>query len=637
MTEPSQSSRVPRGPIASLILLVVAPWLAGCEDDTATVRKIQAQRRARQQSETKVDHLGEAMSLVSRLVELDPTTAGRQIVYHLNAWNNAQASQGDGDRAAAEFRPTELLRSVSEVIPYEEAVLTVSQDEFIPLDVYHLRYCYLLRQVSNWVREQSPADPIWEKWLAETQGTLGAENAESLMAATKLFDWVVRNISPEPLVLTDPGPPAPSLPLGMTFRGAGYRQTPYQTLFRGTGDAWQRSSTFISLCRQASLSACMLGIADGAGNLRPWLVGVMIGEELYLFDCGLGIAVPGPDQVGIATLAQARLDASILRRMNVPGWFEYPVQKDDVQQCAAMLVLEPEAVSLRCKRLQEALTGDRRLTLYEDADAVAAAFEALPGIASARIWDVPLLARVYDVALRKVSDENPMIAFFTLSPWIILEGPFDQAKQLSLGRWRHLQGRFDDDEVNAIKGAKPLYLNQRQPEFEIADLRIDVELQKQYGIRRELGVTPEVYDRQIEQVQSIMRQGKNTASFWLSLIQYETNRFDQAESWFDDRVLGDSQVSRWQQAARYNLARSYEQLGESDKAIALYKTEGDVQEHGNRIRARLLARAAGSAEPDDSPASDAQSGDTPPSDTQPGETQPSDAQADQAASEATAQ
>ena len=568
----------------------------GCNDDLDTVRKIQAGRQARQQSETKVDHIGEAMGLVSKLVELDPTTAGRQIAYHLNAWENTRQAQEAQPSTKSKsgldnFKATELLKTISDIIPEPEAIKSITQESFTPSDIEYIRYHYLLRQIVNWVLERGQTDPLWNEWLASNREALGSKNADALASAIKLFDWVTRNIVLEPLVATDPAPPAPAMPQGLSFRGTGYRQTPYQTLFRGTGDAWQRSTTFISLCRQASIDACMLGIADGAGNLEPWIVGVLIGEQLYLFDCALGMPVPGPGQVGIATLADARKDASVLRRLNVPGWFDYPVQKDDVQQCAALMVLDPESISLRFKRLQEGLTGDYRLVLYQDADATATSLEALTGIASARIWDVPVKARLYEAAIRRIGESNPMVAFYHYAPWTILEAEFEQPKRLSRARWKHLQGQFESDEDQAIEGAKPLYLSQRQPEFEIADLRIDVELQKQYGIRRDLGVTPEMYDKQIEQVQSIMRQGKNTATFWLSLIQYDSGRFDLAENWFEDRVLGDNQESRWEQAARYGLARAFEQLGNPTKAIELYKTEGDVQEHGNRIRARLLARS----------------------------------------------
>ena len=111
-----------------------------------------------------------------------------------------------------------------------------------------------------------------------------------------------------------PAPPAPPLSFGMAFRGAGYRQTDYQTVWRGTGDSLQRAGVFTQLCRQASIPAFVLatesiGLKRGA-ELDPWCVGVLIGDEIYLFEPELGTFVPGPDQVGVATLSQARSDAS---------------------------------------------------------------------------------------------------------------------------------------------------------------------------------------------------------------------------------------------------------------------------------------------------------------------------------------
>ncbi len=79
---------------------------------------------------------------------------------------------------------------------------------------------------------------------------------------------------------------------------------------------------------------------------------------------------------------------------------------------------------------------------------------------------------------------------------------------------------------------------------------------------------------------------------WISLIQYDDERYETAESWFTKRVLNEQQLSHWAPAARYNLARTVERLGNVDRAIELYKTDGDPQEHGNRIRARLLAKSA---------------------------------------------
>lgn len=593
-----RSRRLPRLLLVLLIATTALP-LAGCSDDQSTARKIQAGRQARRQAETQVDHLGEAFSLVSRLIGLEPESAARQIVYHLNAWQQTS----NAPAAAAEEVPAELLQSLAEVLPAQAAGDLVERSAFAASDVDHLKYQYLLRQVTEWVRTDGPTDDLWTPWLRSRRDALGAEVADQLAEAIQLFDWTVRNIALEPMELPPLPVAAPRLPPGLQLAGAGYRQTPLQTLLRSSGDALQRSGTFLGLCRQARIPACLLAtsprVQGGSDDdaARPWVVGVLLGGEVYLFDCGLGMPVVGPNQTGIATLTQARRDASVLRRMNVPGWFDYPVSRDDVQQCLALLMVDPEAISQRAKRLQDSLTGDLRMVIYEDAAELADQFTSVTGIAAAEFWKVPLQARQYQRAIAEASTQDPMLGFYVHAPWTILEGDFDQAKRLALGRWRHLQGQFDSDQDEDIQGAKQLYLSQRQPEFEIAQLRTDVQLQMQYGIRRELGVAPEIYDRQIEQVQAIMRQGKITATYWLSLIQYDTGRMDLARNWFEDRILEDGLDSRWEAAARYNLARTLERLNEPQRAAELYRSGGDPQEHGNRLRARLIQRGQDEEKP----------------------------------------
>jgi hypothetical protein len=594
-----RSQRAAAAIASTAVAFLVAVAVGGCNDDTQTLRSIQAKRQLRQQSEAKVDHLGEAFSLVSNLIELQPESAARQIIYHLNSWKLSQSA------AAAADISTDLLKSVSEIMPLEAATAAANRGTFDEADVEFLKLRYLYRQVADTSRSGPVTDPLFDNWITQNRDALGDDNAAQLAVAMRLFDWTVRNIALQPLESNQPGP-TPPLPLGMKFNGGGYRQTPLQTLFRGTGDALQRCGTFMGLCRQADLPACLLALAPAADGAtantqpRPWAVGVLIGKEVYLFDCALGIPVVGPSQAGIATLAQARRDATVLRRMNVPGWFDYPFQKDDVQQCVALLMMSPESISGRARLLQDALTGDLRLGVYDDPQATVDAFVAVPGIATAKIWDIPLLAQTYQVAVNRIAQQDPMVMFLITAPFAIIEAEYDQAKRLALGRWRHLQGDLEGNEVEGVQGAKKLYLSQRQPEFEIADLRIDVELQKSYGIRRELGMPTDVYDRQIQQIQAFMRQGKATATYWLGLIQYDTNRMDLAKNWFRQRVLDDGLQSDWEDAATYNLARTLETMGEWAQATELHKTEGLLQEHGNRIRARMISREpepAESAEP----------------------------------------
>ena len=211
------------------------------------------------------------------------------------------------------------------------------------------------------------------------------------------------------------------------------------------------------------------------------------------------------------------------------------------------------------------------------------------------MWDVPLLAEQYEKELKKAVERDPLIMLWYVSRYAMLD---DEKGPLAMARWRHLRGQFNDDDDEDTQGARTLYLAQRAPEFEIEDLRIDVDLQKAYNVRRDLGTTPEQYEMQLQQTQAMIRLGKRTATYWISLIQYDDQRYDTAVNWFTKRVLTDEQISFWEPSARYNLARASERVGELERAVELYKTDGDPQEHGNRIRARLLGRDDKEADPD---------------------------------------
>ncbi|QEF97003.1 hypothetical protein Mal15_10330 [Stieleria maiorica] len=568
-----------------LITLMVLITGVGCQDDTALVRKIQSQRQAQQETQARRDHLGEAFVLLRKYVELAPEMAQEQIAFHLNGWS--------ATRPPSEATEPELADTLRDVISADALTERVAGRTFLPGDVLHLRDSYLFHSLYTWVDTPRLDEKLLTDWFTEQRQSLGAESVDRLVTATRLFDWTVRNIALEPDDPSAPAPQGPEFPLGMKFQGAGYRQSDYQTVMRGTGDGLQRAGVFTQLCRQAGIPAAVLGTIDGtSGEVKPFCVGVLAGDEIYLFEPTLGVHVPGPNQVGIATLAEARRDAVVLRRLGIAGLdqFTYPVTKEDAQQCVALLNLSPETISPRMKKLQSGLTGDRRMNVYVDADKIAQQLDAVTGISSVRIWDVPLKTEVYRQVCEQYAQRDPVFAFWYMARWAMMDAGFESARQLTLGRWQHLTGQFGDIEEESITGARTLYMNQRAPEFEIEDLRIDVDLQKQYGIRRELGVDSATYDQQVAQIQGLMRMGKRTATYWLSLLQADDGRLETAEGWLEKRVLPEEQQSFWTPAARYNLARLAEALGKTDKAVEMYKRVGEPQEHGNRIRARLVAK-----------------------------------------------
>lgn len=554
-------------------------FVIGCRKPLSQVQQIQRKRDEQQRNATEVDHLRDAYGFIGNLAELNADAANQRITSLLNAWLDLNPMRGQWDRPKI-ISTLELEGGSFDPFP------NLNEDRFITSDVEHLKLAYLLKQVTGWIDADASMDPLFESWLESKSSELGEQNTEVLRRAVQLFDWTIRNIQLEPLVATDPAPPAPELPAGLEFRGAGYRQTTSQTLFRGVGDQWQRARVFIQLCRQAKVDACVLGKIEGNGQkVEEWTVGVLVGEDVYLFDSGLGMPIPGPNQEGIATLEEARNDPSVLRRLTVQGWFDYPFDNEMVQQTVALLDLTPQWLARRMRHLEEGLVGETRMVLWNDADAVAKRFDDVSGIAGARMWKVPVQAQLYEQVMAQVARDVQQFAFWESARW----GMLGDKLPLSRARWDHLKGQFE--RLEQEPGARVRYMEMRHPEFDIDGLERNVALQKEYGVRRTLGQSPEEYQYMIQSVQVFMRMSKRAASYWISLIHYDKGDFENAKNWYQKRVLDEEQVSQWVPSARYNLGRTLEQLGETEQALEIYKTIGDPQEHGNRLRARLLEKA----------------------------------------------
>ncbi|SMP53038.1 hypothetical protein SAMN06265222_10440 [Neorhodopirellula lusitana] len=577
---------------ASTSLALIAA--VGCTDDTATLRRIQTKRQVALQESTRQDHLGETVALLGQYVSLNEQKARQQITYHLNQWNN-QRPEADKQKQAAQTPPkiAETLTDIVEEAKLNEVIL---HDAFTPSDVPLLRDAYLFNKVWSWIDSPGRDDPLFASWLKtlrdDPPGEMSDADIDRLQTAMRLFDWTVRNIALEPdQALVPPNMPQPNLPPGISFEGPGYRQTDFQTLWRGRGDWLQRSGVFTSLLTQAGIPCAVLATQSAdTGQRTPWSVGVLIGDQIYLFQPQIGLPIPGPDQVGIATLAEARKDASVMRRLDVAGFFDFPLSRTDIQQSVALLNIRAETISPRMKALQSSLTGDRRMTLWIDTDDWSKRLDDVSGIAGVRAWLIPTISEMYAVVLDMLAERDPLFSFWHRSRNAILENEDASGNNLAKGRWQHLIGHFADDDIEGQQGARTYYLEQRAPEFEIDDLRINVELQKQYGIRRGLGMSPEDYNRQLNQVQGFMRLGKRTATYWLALVQYDDGRYETANNWLTKRVLDEEQLSHWQDAAIYNAARSEELEGDVEAAIERLKTDGPVYGHGNRLRARLLGK-----------------------------------------------
>ena len=575
----------PRNTLVLAACLLVG--LLGCRDNNEDVQRIRQRAQQRIQQASRPDHLQKVFELLAEFVSLNEREAAGQVAYHLNEW---LAARPDPVASASEVPQIALTL---DLLDRETLQTMIAGDRFLPSDAGFLRDSYVCEKLVGWLDTDVRDDPLLADWMSEKRGELPSEAFSQLQTASRIFDWVIRNVSLEPEYVSDPQA-SPSYPFGMTFGGPGYRQTDWQTLWRGGGDRMQRAGIFTRLCQHAGVPAAVLAIrtgnADGSTPLQPWAVGVLIQGEIYLYEPLLGMPIPGPDQRGIATLAQARKDASVMRRLDVAGFYNYPLGKDDVQQNIALLNVRPEQMTERMRTLQNGLIGDDRMTVHLDVAAMGTAMDESPGIAGARLWNMPLLAEVYQARTAAIANQDPRFAQMVSTQWhMILENRSGSGQNLSLARWKHLCGDFEDPEAGGKFGARTLYLKQRAPEFEIDDLRTNLELQKAYGLRRELGDANETFESQILQIQDLMRLSKRTSTYWLSLLQYDDGRLDTAVNWLGQRVLDDRQQSFWRPAASYNYARTLESTGQVARAIDVLKsTENAPQAHGNRLRSRLL-------------------------------------------------
>jgi hypothetical protein len=584
-----------------LLLTATCGCFVGCNNDAEKMQAILSKQRVEKQEVARQDHLGDAVALLDQYVLLNEQKAQQQITYHINQWLQEYEEKNSDSEQASPAKLPEIAKTLQNWLAPEMLQDVVMREDFTIADVPLLRDANIYRHVLSWIDSPVSDDPLFKDWLADLRagktGDLKLEprDIDRLQTAMRLFDWMVRNVALESDQL--PSPPqlqVPPLPPGIVFEGPGYRQNDYQTLWRGRGDWLQRCGVFTQLCTQAGIPSAVLATqSDETGSRTPWAVGVLIGEEIFLFEPRLGLPIPGPDQTGVATLTQARKDASVMRRLDVAGFHDYPLSRTDISPSVALLNVRAETMSPRLKKLESGLTGDRRMVLWVDADDWGQRFDAVTGIADAAIWEMPTIAEGYAQVMEMIAERDPAFSFWYKSRFAVLEAVDSKNNNLAKGRLRHLTGQFVDDELEANEGARTHYLNQRAPEYEIDDLRINVELQKQYGLRRELGIDPAQYDVQLTQMQSFMRLGKRTATYWLALVQYDDGRYDTAHNWFSKRVLDAEQLSYWNDGAVYNSARASEGMGDIATAVETLKTDRSISNHGNRLRARLLDKTLG--------------------------------------------
>ena len=310
----------------------------------------------------------------------------------------------------------------------------------------------------------------------------------------------------------------------------------------------------------------------------------MVEKKIYLFDAELGLPLPGAADGSIATLEEVLADPNLLRKLDLPGIGTYPVAAADLEKIIALVDGTPQSFSQRMIALQQALTGDRKLILTAPLSELREGLWKSPGIKQVLLWSVPFESMMYAQNLQNALLQDPA----RLEDYIRRYGMFEGRTALSQARLLHLEGIFDS--VDQKLGARDRYLQSRPPDRDLRLMVASESMRAQFGIEQQLPKKEPEREAAIDRIAAILQHTKEFATFSLGIVHYEQGKYQLAEEWFRERIIDGAADSPWVPAARYNLGRSYEALGEWQKARDQYVADQSPQRYGNVLRATWIKK-----------------------------------------------
>ena len=587
-------------------VMLAATWLVGCNTQPPPAYQENLLVQQHNADQTR-DDFSQAISFLDRFGEFEPGAVRHQILHRLNQWIARQQEDPDW-----ELDP--LVEGLHERFQPIVKSANPSRMQFDMYDVFYLQEMIYLRDIARQTATRPLDDPALAEWIERQQQVVGEESAQDLALSYQLFDWTVRNIQliPTPPQFRQkkkvagpaaPGQEAPEQAVDQQWpqqAGPGQRWLTWQTLLIGRGDRMDRARVFMLLARQQGIPAVMIGLADeDFVQPRWWLPAVMVRDECYLFDTGLGLPQPGPGGAGVATLSQVRADPELLRELNIEGGPDYPLQSTDIRRVVALIDADPRALAQRMARVEKRLAGDDRFVLTVAPSQWVERLKACGGVDRVGLWTAPFGCLLH----RELIAGNQQAAVELAHSLQLIEHP-----PLYKGRMLHFRGDFNNREEEP--GAKSMYLACRPSNKLIDQLDTPGAVQRQFGFDKLMA-------NQRGQQLDLMRQRKIAASFWLGLVEYEEQQWGVAQDYLRVRTLDADPSGPWSDGARYNLARTLEHTGQHEAARQLFLDDTSPQRHGNLLRA---ARLPGPLSDDN------QSGEPQTSETQPSESQPSESQ-----------
>jgi hypothetical protein len=372
--------------------------------------------------------------------------------------------------------------------------------------------------------ELRDVEHVRDCWLFKRSGaSVVASHPDERDRIVALFDHAVRLVA-----LPNPGES-----LGP--------QTAYEIAVTGKGTVEDRAWIFGELLRQIGLDAVILRPRPRAGGARelPWLVGVILDKQVYLFDPALGWPVPaaddpaeGPSVRRAATLAQAAANDALLRKLDVSPEKPYPLRSEDLKSLKVELITSDRYWLPRIRRLEPFLSGERSVTitapLGDQGDRagllsrVAAAGAGFWKKEDVTVWPYP---RLQSTAAHAPDAEAAQVR---RARWLPFEAPvkvsFDTEKMepvVTAGDLSQIKGRVDQlegDPAGAIRTYLLIQLDELPPQMRLTEQE-RAALMKQPGKAPANAVAYQVPQRAL----LINYRAAEDAKFWMAVCQLDQN------------------------------------------------------------------------------------------------------------------
>jgi hypothetical protein len=480
--------------------------------------------------------LAGALAVLDRFDDFDESRGAELVFDRLAQWSRAAAAL-----TASDWRPDPLVDALPERLRAAIPEPLDAQGFDAAADVMFLRD---------------------QRWLADIARVARGDAVDDLAIATNLFDWTVRSlalVSDPPLVSSDSNP--------------GTRWfLPGEILLTGRASPPQRAWIFLDLLRHAGLNGVMLATVDPDRSVRPWLPAVVSGGSIYLFEPAYGMPIAGPDGRGVATVAEAAADPSILAALSLPDR-PYRVQAADMDRLACLVNVDPWTASRRMAALDVDLRSARDMRVAVAATATAEqARAALPAAARERpagVWEFPWETVARRRAGGGAVGSAAMRELAPLQITLVASGDGPEAgrplRPLYAARLREFRGEWDGP-----TGAKAAYLAARPGREVIAA-----------AVR---GLPPE----QADAARRLYGQMKEDAAYWLGVLTLAEGEYEAAIDYLRRMTLESAPDSRWSDAAHVNLAQAYLGLGKKAEAAAALREDRSPQRFGSRLEAAKL-------------------------------------------------